>query len=143
MWAGVPQELLKSKKSTYPPHLGVTLDPELRFSKHIEQTTKHKALGKLNILRKLCGTSWGSKTSNPKSTFCTVIRPVLGICATPNLDSWSSISLKLSGNLILYNTRAAKIILLEQRHQPTMKRLNKNAACPARKQAQTCHYQVH
>ncbi|GFW02424.1 hypothetical protein TNCV_1733391 [Trichonephila clavipes] len=34
------------------------LDPELRFSKHIEQTT-NKALGKLNILRKLCGTSWG------------------------------------------------------------------------------------
>ncbi|GFW45890.1 hypothetical protein TNCV_4496091 [Trichonephila clavipes] len=39
---------LKSKKSTYPP----IFDPELRFSKHIEQTA-NKALGKLNILRKL------------------------------------------------------------------------------------------
>ncbi|GFS85013.1 RNA-directed DNA polymerase from mobile element jockey [Trichonephila clavipes] len=53
------------KKVDLPTYLGVTLDPELRFSKHIEQTT-NKALGKLNILRKLCGTSWGS---NPKKHF--------------------------------------------------------------------------
>ncbi|GFV16589.1 RNase H domain-containing protein [Trichonephila clavipes] len=54
------------KKVDLPTYLGVTLDPELRFSKHIEQTT-NKALGKLNILRKLCGTSWGSRPQTLKA----------------------------------------------------------------------------
>ncbi|GFW28629.1 reverse transcriptase domain-containing protein [Trichonephila clavipes] len=45
-------------------YLGVTLDPELCFSKHIEQIA-NKDLGKLNILRRLCGTSWDSQ--DPKS----------------------------------------------------------------------------
>ncbi|GFS50044.1 e3 ubiquitin-protein ligase MYCBP2 [Trichonephila clavipes] len=40
---------LSNQKVDLPTYLGVTLDPELRFSKHIEQTT-NKALGKLNIL---------------------------------------------------------------------------------------------
>ncbi|GFW54417.1 hypothetical protein TNCV_3703771 [Trichonephila clavipes] len=53
-------ERTQNQKVDLPTYLGVTLDPELRFSKHIEQTT-NKALGKLNILRKLCGTSWGSR----------------------------------------------------------------------------------
>ncbi|GFW00986.1 reverse transcriptase domain-containing protein [Trichonephila clavipes] len=46
----------KIKKVDLQTYLGVTLDPELRFSKHIEQTA-NKAFGKLNTLRKLTGTS--------------------------------------------------------------------------------------
>ncbi|GFY14401.1 reverse transcriptase domain-containing protein [Trichonephila clavipes] len=44
------------KSVIFPTYLGVTLDSELRFTKNIEQTTI-KALRKLNILRKLCGTT--------------------------------------------------------------------------------------
>ncbi|GFV93730.1 probable RNA-directed DNA polymerase from transposon BS [Trichonephila clavipes] len=87
-------------------YLGVTLDPELRFSKHIEQTT-NKALGKLNILRKLCGTSWGSRPQTLKSTFCTVIRPVLEY-ATP---IWTPASISVKRKLDSVQHRAAKIII--------------------------------
>ncbi|GFW33687.1 reverse transcriptase domain-containing protein [Trichonephila clavipes] len=97
---------LKSKKVDLPTYLGVTLDPELRFSKHIEQTT-NKALGKLNVLRKLCGTSWGSRPQTLKSTFCTVIRPVLEY-ATP---IWTPASISVKRKLDSVQHRAAKIII--------------------------------
>ncbi|GFV66568.1 reverse transcriptase domain-containing protein [Trichonephila clavipes] len=84
----------------------LSLDPELRFSKHIEQTT-NKALGKLNILRKLCGTSWGSRPQTLKSTFCTVIRPVLEY-ATP---IWTPASISVKRKLDSVQHRAAKIII--------------------------------
>ncbi|GFW49858.1 reverse transcriptase domain-containing protein [Trichonephila clavipes] len=154
------------KKVDLPTYLGVTLDPELRFSKNIEQTA-NKALGKLNILRKLCGTSWGSNPKSPftptpihspsnlsdrpgfgfvtsrsnkprfasrihtnrnriavnwkdcyrlgivwcegslKSTFCTVIRPVLEY-ATP---IWTPASISVKRKLDSVQHRAAKIII--------------------------------
>ncbi|GFU22695.1 reverse transcriptase domain-containing protein [Trichonephila clavipes] len=72
--ANIKIQSFQIKKVDLPTYLGVTLDPELCFSKHIEQIA-NKALGKLNILRKLCGTSWGSRSQTLKSTFCTVIRP--------------------------------------------------------------------
>ncbi|GFS88498.1 RNA-directed DNA polymerase from mobile element jockey [Trichonephila clavipes] len=94
------------KKVDLPTYLGVTLDPELRFSKHIEQTT-NKALGKLNILRKLCGTSWGSRPQTLKRTFCTVIRTVLEY-ATP---IWTPASISVKRKLDSVQHRAAKIII--------------------------------
>ncbi|GFU46222.1 RNase H domain-containing protein [Trichonephila clavipes] len=89
-----------------PTYLGVTLDPELRFSKHIELTA-NKALGKLNILRKLSGTSWVSRPQTLKSTFCTVIRPVLEY-ATP---IWTPASISVKRKLDSVQHRAAKIII--------------------------------
>ncbi|GFV29277.1 probable RNA-directed DNA polymerase from transposon BS [Trichonephila clavipes] len=74
------------KKVDLPTYLRVTLDPELRFSKHIEQTA-NKALGKLNILRKLCGTSWGSRPQTLKSTFFTKHSTRLKRSLTLQLDS--------------------------------------------------------
>ncbi|GFW19239.1 uncharacterized protein TNCV_255661 [Trichonephila clavipes] len=72
----------------------------------ILQTT-NKALGKLNILRKLCGTSWGSRPQTLKSTFCTVIRPVLEY-ATP---IWTPASISVKRKLDSVQHRAAKIII--------------------------------
>ncbi|GFW48312.1 RNase H domain-containing protein [Trichonephila clavipes] len=94
------------KKVDLPTFLGVTLDPELRFSKHIEQTA-NKALGKLNILRKLSGTSWGSRPQTLKSTFCTVIRPVLEY-VTP---IWIPASISVKRKLDSVQHRASKIII--------------------------------
>ncbi|GFS82594.1 reverse transcriptase domain-containing protein [Trichonephila clavipes] len=91
------------KKLNLPTYLGVTLDPELRFSKHIEQTA-NKALGKLNILRKLSGTSWGSR---PQTLKCTLIRPVLEY-ATP---IWTPASISVKRKLDSVQHRAAKIII--------------------------------
>ncbi|GFX41167.1 reverse transcriptase domain-containing protein [Trichonephila clavipes] len=87
--------------------LNTTLkDPELRFSKHIEQAA-NKALGKLNILRKLCGTSWGSRPETLKSIFCTVIRPILEY-ATP---IWTPASISVKWKLDSVQQKAAKIII--------------------------------
>ncbi|GFU04232.1 reverse transcriptase domain-containing protein [Trichonephila clavipes] len=97
---------LKSKKVDLPTYLGVTLDPELRFSKHIEQTA-NKALRKLNILQKLSGTSWGSRLQTLRSTFCTVIRPVLEY-ATP---IWTPASISVKRKLDSVQHTAAKIII--------------------------------
>ncbi|GFX74710.1 probable RNA-directed DNA polymerase from transposon BS [Trichonephila clavipes] len=94
------------KKVDLPTYLGVTLDPELRFSKHIKQTA-NKALGKLNILRKLSGTSWGSRPQTLKSSFCTVIRQVLEY-ATP---IWTPASISAKRKLDSVQHRAAKIII--------------------------------
>ncbi|GFV31734.1 reverse transcriptase domain-containing protein [Trichonephila clavipes] len=94
------------KKVDLPTYLGVNLDPELRFSKYIEQTA-NKALGKLNILRILSRTSWGSRPQTLKSTFSTVIRPVLEY-ATP-ICTPASISVKQKLDYVQH--RAAKIII--------------------------------
>ncbi|GFW52903.1 reverse transcriptase domain-containing protein [Trichonephila clavipes] len=94
------------KKVDLPTDLGVTLDPDLRFSKHIEQTA-NKAFVKLNILRKLSGTSWRSRPQTLKSTFCTVIRPVLEY-ATP---IWTPASISVKRKLNSVQHRAAKIII--------------------------------
>ncbi|GFT51934.1 reverse transcriptase domain-containing protein [Trichonephila clavipes] len=96
----------QTKKGDLPTYLEVTLDPEVHFSKHIEQTA-NKALGKLNILRKLNGTSWGSRPQTLKSTFCTVVRPVLEY-ATP---IWTSASIFVKRKLDSVQHRAAKIII--------------------------------
>ncbi|GFW81195.1 RNA-directed DNA polymerase from mobile element jockey [Trichonephila clavipes] len=72
----------------------------------------------------VCGTSWGSRPQTLKSTFCTVIRPVLEY-ATP---IWTPASISVKRKLDSVQHRATKIII-EQCHQPIMKRPNKNAAC--------------
>ncbi|GFU15413.1 reverse transcriptase domain-containing protein [Trichonephila clavipes] len=94
------------KKVDLSAYLGVTVDLELRFSEHIEQTA-NKALGKLNILRKLSGISWDSRPQTLKSTFCTVIRPVLEY-ATP---IWTPASISVKRKLDSVQHRAAKIII--------------------------------
>ncbi|GFV25165.1 reverse transcriptase domain-containing protein [Trichonephila clavipes] len=94
------------KKVDLPTYLGVILDPELRFSKDIKQTA-NKALGKLNILRKLSGTSWGSRPQTLKSTFCTVIRPVLEYATL----IWTPASISVMRTLDSVQQRAAKIII--------------------------------
>ncbi|GFV21471.1 hypothetical protein TNCV_4286301 [Trichonephila clavipes] len=74
------KELSNPKKVDLPTYLGATLDPELRF-----QSTSNKLPTKLlktEYSSKAMRNFLGLKTSNPKSTFCTVIRPVLEY-ATP------------------------------------------------------------
>ncbi|GFT15572.1 probable RNA-directed DNA polymerase from transposon BS [Trichonephila clavipes] len=85
------------KRVIFPTYLGVTLDSELRFTKHIEQTTI-KALRKLNILRKLCGTTWGARPRTLKNAYSSIIRPVLEYAAP--IWAPSSVSSKQKLDLI-------------------------------------------
>ncbi|GFX41557.1 reverse transcriptase domain-containing protein [Trichonephila clavipes] len=94
------------KKVNLPTYLGVTIDPELHFSKHIKQTA-NKALGKLNILQNLSETSWGSRPQTLKSTFCTVIRPVLEYVTS----IWTPVYISVKRKLGSIQHRAAKIII--------------------------------
>ncbi|GFX74461.1 RNA-directed DNA polymerase from mobile element jockey [Trichonephila clavipes] len=93
------------KRVTSPTYLGVTVDSELRFTKHIEQTTI-KALRKLNILGKLCGTTWGSRPRTLKNAY-SIIRPVLEYAA-PILSPASVSSKQKLGSI---QHRASKIII--------------------------------
>ncbi|GFU23428.1 reverse transcriptase domain-containing protein [Trichonephila clavipes] len=104
--ANIKMQNSQIKKVDLPTYLGITLDPELRFSKHIEQTA-NKALGKLNILRKLSETSWGSRPQTLKSTFGTVIRPVLEYA----IAIWTPASISVKRKLDSVQHRAAKIII--------------------------------
>ncbi|GIY10703.1 hypothetical protein CEXT_748791 [Caerostris extrusa] len=54
------------KRIDFPTYLGITLDPELRFTRHIVHTA-NKALIELSILRKLCRTTWGSRPKTVKT----------------------------------------------------------------------------
>ncbi|GIY21933.1 reverse transcriptase domain-containing protein [Caerostris extrusa] len=60
------------------------MDPELRFTRHIEHTA-NKALRKLSILRKLCGTTWGSKPKTVKHAFCSIsTKIIIGAVSSSN-----------------------------------------------------------
>lgn len=87
-------------------YLGVTLDPELRFKKHIEQTA-NRALGKLNILIKLCRTTCGSRPQTLKSTYYTIIRPGLEY----EVPIWNPASTSVKQKLNSVQHRASKIII--------------------------------
>ncbi|GFT30230.1 probable RNA-directed DNA polymerase from transposon X-element [Trichonephila clavipes] len=78
--ANIKIEDYNIKRVIFLTYLGVTLDSELRFTKNIEQTTI-KALRKLNILRKLCGSTWGSRPRTLKNAYSSIIRPVLEYAA--------------------------------------------------------------
>ncbi|GFV23208.1 reverse transcriptase domain-containing protein [Trichonephila clavipes] len=112
-------------------------DPELRFSSTSEQTT-NKALGKLNILRKLCELLGAQDLQTLKSTFCIVIKTGFRIC-DPNLDS-ASISVKRKLDSVQH--RAAKIIIGAV-SSTNNEKAEQECGLPPLKQAQTCHYQVH
>ncbi|GFX86669.1 RNase H domain-containing protein [Trichonephila clavipes] len=104
--ADIKIEDCNMKRVIFPTYLGVTLDSELRFTKHIEQTTI-KALRKLNILRKLCGTTWGSRPRNLKNAYSSIIRPVLEYAA----PIWAPASVSSKQKLDSIHHRASKIII--------------------------------
>ncbi|GFS88700.1 reverse transcriptase domain-containing protein [Nephila pilipes] len=94
------------KKVDHPKYLDIILDPELRFSKRIENPT-NRVLKKVNILRNLCGTYWSSRSHTLKSTYSTVIRPVLEY-ASP---IWTPASTSAKQKLDSVQHRASKIII--------------------------------
>jgi hypothetical protein len=100
----IEKNLIEKKEN--PKYLGVHLDTELRFTKHIEEIEK-KATKKLNILRRLTGMDWGCSAQTLRTTYTSIIRPILeyaspiwGNCSNSNIEKLEKIQ-----------ARACKIIL--------------------------------
>ena len=70
-----------------PKILGLTFDPRLNFSKHI-QTTTEKARNSLKITKALSGTSWGKQKECLLATYKTITRPIIEYASTV----WSPIA---------------------------------------------------
>lgn len=92
-------------KIDYPTYLGIVLDSELRFTKHIEHIF-NKTYGKIYTLRKLYGTMSDSPSYSLRSTYCTLIRPFLDYAAA--IWSPTSTSIKQKLDSVLHKT--SKII---------------------------------
>ncbi|GFX94062.1 reverse transcriptase domain-containing protein [Trichonephila clavipes] len=119
------------KRVIFPTYLGAILDSELRFTTHIEQTT-FKALRKLNILRKLCGTTWGSRPITLKNAHSFIIRPVLENAA----PIWAPKKYPLNRNWIQFNIAHLKLLLV-QFPQLTTEKLKGSPS--SRVEAKPCH----
>ncbi|GIY48798.1 reverse transcriptase domain-containing protein [Caerostris extrusa] len=87
-----------------PTYLGITMDPEIRFTRHILRTA-NKTLRKLSILRKLRGSTWRSRPKTVKNAFCSIIRPLLEYAA----PIWNPSS--QSSKMDSVQHRASKIII--------------------------------
>ncbi|GFW11611.1 probable RNA-directed DNA polymerase from transposon BS [Trichonephila clavipes] len=100
--ADIKIENYNIKRVIFPTYFGVTLDYELRFTKHIEHTTI-KGLRKLSILKKLCGTTPGSRPRTLKNAY-SIIRPVLEYAA----PIWAPASVSSKQKLDSIQHRASK-----------------------------------
>ena len=69
-----------------PKILGLTLDPKLTYSKHIQNTTI-KAKQKMHIMKTLTATHWGKSKETLNITYKAMTRPILEYAST----IWSSI----------------------------------------------------
>ena len=71
----------------HPKILGLTLDPKLTYSNHIQNTTK-RAKQTINILKALTSTHWGKAKETLKTTYKTITRPIMEYANTV----WSPIT---------------------------------------------------
>jgi ribonuclease HI len=94
------------EKTNNPKYLGVTLDSELRFTKHVAEI-EIKVLKKLNILRKLSGMDWGCSSKVLRTTYISTIRPILEYSSS----IWSHCSESNIKKLEKLQSKASKIIL--------------------------------
>ena len=79
------------KRDENPKYLGLTLDPRLTLTQHIECTV-NKARSRLGLIKALAGTSWGAGAKLLRTLYCSTIRPILEY-ATPVLNLASETAL--------------------------------------------------
>ena len=81
------------QKEDHPSYLGVQLDRQLNLKKHI-QNLKEKSMKRLNLVKRLAGTSWGSDKSTLRHLYVGYVRSVMeysmivqATCSKAVLDS--------------------------------------------------------
>ena len=89
MWVDKHQVI----KEEHPTYLGVTLDRQLSLKNHIKNI-KNKALRRLQLLKRLAGTTWGSDKDTLRGLYLGYVRSVneynrslLTTCSKSNLES--------------------------------------------------------
>ncbi|GFX72385.1 hypothetical protein TNCV_1253391 [Trichonephila clavipes] len=112
---------LSNQKVDLPTYLGVTLDPG--FSKHIEQNYQQSSW-KTEYSSKAMRNFWGSRPQTLKSTFCTVIRPVLEY-ATP---IWTPASISVKRKLDSYRALIGAVSSTNNEKVETRMRLSAKGA---------------
>jgi hypothetical protein len=69
------------KHIDYPKYLGVTLDRTLTFKSHLEKAAK-KVSSRVNLVRKLADTKWGSNAQTLRTTFLARVYSLAEYCAS-------------------------------------------------------------
>ena len=67
-----------------PKYLGVILDPELCYGKHIDQVVA-KARKRLNILKSIAGKAWGANSNTLRTSYNAIVKPILEYA----ISAWS------------------------------------------------------
>jgi hypothetical protein len=98
-----------------PVYLGVTLDPELRFGNHISNIAA-RARKKLNIIKSLAGSDWGSRASTLRTSYCAVVRPHLEYA----IPVWGHAADAHLRKLDVVQTMAARLITGAVRSTPNI-----------------------
>ena len=85
------------QKEDNPRYLGVTFDPGLTWTKHIENV-QAKGIKRTGLLKKLAGTDWGANMNVLKKTYVGYVRPVMeygisawGTAANTNINKVSKV----------------------------------------------------
>ena len=69
-------------------YLGVTFDTKLTWKEHIADITA-RSHRRLNVLKRLAGTKWGSATSTLNLTYRIFVKPVIKYCCGPLITASS------------------------------------------------------
>jgi hypothetical protein len=94
------------KGDSNPKFLGVTLDPGLKFTKHINNV-KDRATKRLNMLKKIKGKNWGANKNLILSTYKTLIRSIIEYAPFVSIVA----STKDQNKLEIIQNKAARLAL--------------------------------
>ncbi|GFT08625.1 probable RNA-directed DNA polymerase from transposon BS [Trichonephila clavipes] len=128
IWMSDTELYFDSQPLTYekhPKYLGFILDPEFNSNKHIDHLVS-KARKRLNILKYLAGRDWGADAITLRTTYISLIRPILEYgypiysCASEtNLQKLERVQLSAARIILgLRNSCPSVIALFEANLQP-------------------------
>jgi len=101
-------------------YLGITFDRHLTWNAHLNEVNR-KAQNRLNLLKRLCGTSWGLHPQTLINTYKTFLRPLL----TYGFTAWVSASAKYYERLKILERHALRTAYRIKLPSPTQELYNR------------------